>query len=375
MLAAAALMTGVTGCSNDDNVDGVPDNGDATLVVKLPSDAVLGSRAVQKPVSTGTTTKLDDVLVFFLNGNSVVKKEAFDNTDIAAGYKRFEQVSAAINRVIVVANIPTSTDANTLKAYTNSAEILSHPYTTADQNPANVVDGEEIDHKVLVGDANNLTSVTDPNPDGHTIYKEVSVTLDALTARFEIGTVTAGEGIESIALVGVWINKFYANGKKDAGEIVNMASTEGEWETNPATTIGTGSLPGTITIPTWVAPEYFDDGNDKVNENGDKAYAYHVFAGNNVPQLILLVKGEFADGAHDNDNDKYFLGYVTFTKFNDGSGDISSIDANTIYKVGVAGGIEITSDLITDKPNLGQIDLGIEVIVAPWTAKTVTPGV
>lgn len=25
--------------------------------------------------------------------------------------------------------------------------------------------------------------------------------------------------------------------------------------------------------------------------------------------------------------------------------------------------------------NLGQIDLGIEVIVAPWTEKTVTPGV
>lgn len=67
MLAAAALMTGVTGCSNDDNVGEGPGNGANTLMVKLPSNAVgPGSRAVEGQVSTNSETKLDDVTVFLL---------------------------------------------------------------------------------------------------------------------------------------------------------------------------------------------------------------------------------------------------------------------------------------------------------------------
>ena len=111
MLAAAALMTGVTGCSNDDNVGEGPGNGDATLVIKLPSNVVPGSRAVEDPVAGGSDVKtaLNGVTVFLLNGNSVVSRDEFDNDEITAGYKRLEQVSATINRVILIANA-SSTD-------------------------------------------------------------------------------------------------------------------------------------------------------------------------------------------------------------------------------------------------------------------------
>ena len=375
MLAAAALMTGVTGCSNDDNVGEGPGNGANTLMVKLPSNAVgPGSRAVEGKVSTNSETKLDDVTVFLLNGNSVVSNVEFTDIEITNGFKRIEQVSAAINRVIVVANIP-SGDVTTLKGYTNATSILNHPYTTASQNVA----GEEIDGKVLVGDATTATG-TDPDPSSHTghTYMEADVTLDALTARFEIGAVKKGAGIESIELIGVWINRFYEDGSKVVDNIVNENSVSTYWNTNPSTTTGTSALPPVVAIENiWIAPEYFDDADTAVElAANSKVYGYQVFAGNNIPQLILLVKGEFTADAHNDDNDKYFLGYVTFSKFNDGTRDIESIVANTIYKVGVGlTGIEITSDMITDKPNLGQIDLGINVDITPWTEKNVTPGV
>ena len=101
-----------------------------------------------------------------------------------------------------------------------------------------------------------------------------------------------------------------------------------------------------------------------------------MFAGEHIPQLILLVRGKYATGYFNDASDEYFFGYVTFTKFIEGSTEIGKVEANTIYKIGVGTtGIVITPDIITPKPNLEDIDLGINVLVTPWTEKTVTPGV
>lgn len=383
MLAAAALMTGLTGCSNDDNVGEGPDNGANTLLVKLPSDNVgTGSRAVEGPVTGQPNTlftSLDNVAVFLLNGNAIVDRKEFTPQEVIDGEKRIEQVSAAITRVIVVANVPTGVLA-TLQGYSSAAQLLNHAYTTASQNPASVTAGEELDGKVLVGDVPTDKTATDPdtNHDLTHSYMEAKVTLNSLTARFEVGAVDAGEGIANIELIGVWINRFYKDGSKVDADIVNEGSTSTYWDTTPDTSTGQNTPLGAVSIDnSWIAPEYFDDA-DNVNVTlnaSSKVYAYHLFAGNNIPQLILLVKGQFETDYYEGDKE-YFLGYVTFNKFLEGNAAISSVDANTIYKIGVgASGIKIDSEMITPKPNLGQIDLGIEVIVAPWTEKTVTPGV
>ena len=383
MLAAAALMTGVTGCSNDDNVGEGPDNGDATLVIKLPSNVVgTGSRAVEAPVAGGSNVKtaLNGVTVFLLNGNSVVSRDEFDNDEITAGYKRLEQVSATINRVILIANA-SSTDKIAFEGYGNASVILSHAYSTASQNVAN--DG--IKNKVLVGDATTTggtdPGTSDPNHEsGHT-YMEADVTLDAITARFEIGAVKAGTGVAEVELLGVWINKFYEDGS--LASIINKTSSNTCWDTTPSTFVGGGSdtevnwgSPITMGTP-WAESEYHDDADAEVElDANSKVYAYQVFAGENIPQLILLVRGKYATGYFNDATDQYFFGYVTFTKFIDGSTEIGKVEANTIYKIGVGTtGIVITPDIITPKPNLEDIDLGIKVEVAPWTEKTVTPGV
>ena len=66
--------------------------------------------------------------------------------------------------------------------------------------------------------------------------------------------------------------------------------------------------------------------------------------------------------------------YVTIKGFKDGNKAIASIDAHKIYKMGLSdGGIEITPDDITDKPEKEKIDLIVAITVADWTEVTVTP--
>ena len=181
-------------------------------------------------------------------------------------------------------------------------------------------------------------------------------------------------------MLGVWINKFYEDGS--LANVTNEGSDASYWNTTPSTFAGGGSFTdvdwgNSVTVPAWVDPVYYDDASDDVEIDVDsKVYAYQVFAGENIPQLILLVRGKYATGYFNDASDEYFFGYVTFTKFIEGSTEIGKVEANTIYKIGVGTtGIVITPDIITPKPNLEDIDLGINVLVTPWTEKTVTPGV
>ena len=128
-------------------------------------------------------------------------------------------------------------------------------------------------------------------------------------------------------------------------------------------------------VNAYTHPDYYNVNNASVSLSPTSSvYAYHVFAGSNIPHVIMLVKGEYT--VADASGNKYFLGYVTFNKFNDGSSDISTITANTIYKMGVgATGITINAEDITEDPEMAIFDLGISVTTTAWTVMNVTPGV
>jgi hypothetical protein len=101
--------------------------------------------------------------------------------------------------------------------------------------------------------------------------------------------------------------------------------------------------------------------------------------------VILLVKGVYASGHYNPgadgveggaDDEKYFLGYLTYVTYKEGSTPITSFEANKIYKIGVGvTGIPIDAEKITPEPELNLFDLGINVTVTAWTDVTVTPGV
>ena len=135
--------------------------------------------------------------------------------------------------------------------------------------------------------------------------------------------------------------------------------------------------PATFT-PAWATDSY----NAAVTSaTGTKAYAYQVFSGNVVPHIIYKVSGtvsagyKLADGTGDADNPTPFTGkYITVKGFRESGTLLSATEPHKIYKLGLEdGGIEITPDKITDKPEKAKIDLIVAVSVADWTVANVTP--
>jgi len=367
----SALILGLTGCGIES--EGSKSKDGSVVLVKLPGN--MTTRAIEDQVANNTTAAVFDNAEVFLTTSTgaVVEQHSFSNTEITAGYKRIEQVAASVTNVVVVANIP-SGDITAVRALTNINAIKAYPYTIASQNITPSGPGAvPIDNKTLIGFGIYNPTAVDQNPDGHD-YKEYDVTLDAITARFEIGAVVAGTGVAQVELVGVWINSFYADGSK-AG-VTRHPSSASYWGLTATAGVQSTAY-GTVALSTPYVPiDYYNAANSGVNlASNSKVYAYHVFAGTNVPHLILLVKGEYSAGHYDG-SDKYFLKWYTFTKFFDGGSPITSVDANTIYKVGVGStGIVINDKDGADLPELEKFDLGIQVAVTAWTAKSVVPGV
>ena len=364
LFATLALAVMFTSCSKEDNGGNETQNN--VLLVKLPANVSL--RAVESQASTATTITLSDVTVFLLNGNTVAAAPVtFLPAEITAGYKRLEEVPSGVNNVIVVANIPAGA---TVASLTTGTAIKEFAYTIASQNAGNITTVTRMGEGIPATASDPLAT-----PDGHD-YKAVSVELTPLVARFEIGTVTKGTGIENVELVGVWINSYYTNGSKSAVKF--HASSDPVWVVSPstATSPSTSAFPAItgITVPSYTEGTYYNQGSSSVSlTSGSSVYAYQVFAGNNIPHLILLVKGEYAAG-HYTAGAKYFLRYLTFRNFLDGSTPITSVVANTIYKVGVGTtGIVVNADDLTPDPEMNLFDLGVTVTVTPWTEKTVTP--
>jgi len=362
LFATLALAVLFTACSKEDN--GGSETQDNVLMVKLPDNVSL--RAVENQGSAASVITLNDVTVFLLNGNNVVGTPiTFLPAEITAKTKRIEQVSSSVNKVIVVANIPAG-DVSAVNALTTETAISNYAFAIASQNSG-------IAAVTRMGTGTPATA-SDPAPDGHN-YKAVSVELAPLTARFEIGTVKAGNNVANVTLEGVWMNAYYTDGSK--ATVKTHIDTDPVWLTTPLTTSSPfAAAVSTVTMTNpYTVPSYYNIGSPLVTQTaGSQVYAYQLFAGANIPHLILLVKGEYTTA--DASGNKFFLGYVTFTRFTESGTDISSVLPNTIYKVGVGDiGIEINADDITIWPEMQKFDLGVTVTTTPWTVKNVTPNI
>lgn len=345
MFCAAVAFVG---CSKSDDQGAA---GNQTLVVNLPTE--ISTRAVENPATAGSVTAtLGNVHVFLMNGSSVKQYATFTAPEITAKQKEFTAVSDAINNVIVVANVPAGVN---ISALGSAAAIQNYAYTVVSQQTA-------LASLTLMG--SGAATVTTPG------NKEANVALNSLVARFEIGTVVAGTGIAELNLKAVYINNYYTDNAKTAVKLHDSAdavwaSTTGAWTSgNP-----------TLTIPAYTEAKYTDAGNATVTTAGTKCYAYQVFAGSNIPHIVLLVSGKYDTGYFNPAvaNSEYFVQYVTFNVLSNGATPITAVAANKIYKVGVTGGITINPEDLTDIPELGQVDLKVKVTVTPWTEENLTP--
>ena len=383
------LLLGVVlaGCSNDSETPNRGDQ-DQVLVVKLPGSDL--TRAVETPQNTGAVTgTLDDVTVFLLADQLVTRIETFSPEERSLKAKRIEQVSGSITRVIVVANA----NGADMSGLSSANAIYNYAFTIAQQYPAGKTG---LEGKTLIGTGLPQLKTPDPYPGpgpgtgdpDHTtdhIYKEAEVKLEAITSRIEVGDVTPGVGVEDVQLLAVYVNNYYVTNAKGTPSFKGELWTG--WPEIPASPAKQAAdivfdIDAKIIPTDYTESRYVDKYNSAVKLAADsKAYAYHVFS-NNLPHVILLVRGKYTDQYTPENDAKeklpYFIGWVTFRKYysDDLGGYIPEMVQNNIYKMGVGlSGIKINAPDVRPRPEPEDYDLGIKVIIEPWTANVVTPEV
>lgn len=358
-VAALATMTLIS-CDKENATDTSGKSGKTNFEVTLPG--TIATYAVETSQVAGQITPFyNDVTVYLDDESGTAKAYAWTDEEIKNKSKRFEQILPP-NKVIVVVN----KGSVALPQSVSTANLLSELYkiVIADQNKAvaNVAaedakgnaagDYISAQQVTLVGETTSFTDET--ADDGHTL-KKAAVELKSLVSRFEAGTVKPGAGLKSLTVEAICVNYFY----NEYGKTTQQSFTETSW-------------PADFT-PAWAT----DNASAEVtSQDGTKVYAYQVFAGDMVPHIIYKVSGELEDDYQLSDGTKgvFTDKYVTIKGFKEGDAVITSIEAHKIYKMGLTdGGIEITPDEITDKPEKEKIDLIVAITVADWTETTVTP--
>ena len=367
LLTALVLLAA---CNKDAEPNGSAAGGKTNFAVSLPGAPE--TYAVEDPQSAGAIVPFyNDVTVYLVDAGNNFVGYAWTDAEIKAREKRFEQITEPMAVLVIVnsgsAVLPTGS--LSLAALNSSIDAI----TVADQNKAVKTLAAEDSKGNAAGTYGPIRQVTlygaetvfttETSTDGHTL-KKAAVELSSLVARLELGTVKAGAGLESLTVEAVYVNNFFL----DAGDASTSVQhfTEGTW-------------PSTFT-PAWATDDY----NAAVtSETGTKAYAYQIFAFGStlMPHVIYKVSGtvkagyKLADGTGDWDVATPFTDkYITVKGFRENGALVGWLENNKIYKMGLEdGGIEITPDKITDKPEKSKIDLIVGITIANWASSNVTP--
>lgn len=370
VLTASALLAS---CSKDAERNGVPVDGAKTnFEVSLPG--ALDTYAVEDPQAAGQITPYyDNVIVYLMDAGGNAVGYAWTDEEIKARTKRFEQV-AQPRRAFVYVNTGSVSmpigETRQADFYAKSDELA-----VADQNkPVKTLaaaDGKgnaagdylSVQQVTLFGHTSVFSDVA--SDDGHTL-KKANISLKSLTGRFEVGTVKAGTGLDALNVEAVYINYFQYNCDGVYGNGQGFSSQR----------FGESTWPEPYT-PAW-ATDVADAG--VTSASGTKVYAYQVFESDLVPHIVYKVSGtvsagyKLSDGTGDLNNPTPFTGkYITVKGFKTVT-PVDRVQPHRIYKMGLEnGGVEITPDKITDKPEKSKVDLLVAITVAEWTTENVTP--
>lgn len=366
LIAALATMS-LAACSKDAEPGGTPATGAKTnFSVALPG--AVETYAVEDPQAAGQITPLyNDITVYLMDAGANAIGYAWTDAEIKSREKRFEQITEPV-KVLVVVNsgsvtMPTGTVSftdlqNSIMAISAADQNLVTKTLAAEDAKGNAAgDYLSVQQVMLYGEQDTFT--TETADDGHTL-KKAAIELQSMVSRFEVGTVKPGTGLDALTVEAVYVNNFY----NEVGNTTTQAFSELDW-------------------PTTFSPAWATDGYDAaVTSNaGTKAYAYQILYGAKIPHIIYKVSGtvsagyKLSDGTGDLNNPTPFTGkYITVKGFRENGSLISAITNHKIYKMGLdGGGIVITPDKITDKPEKTKIDLIVAITVADWTVANVTP--
>ena len=364
VLTALALLAS---CNKDADPGAPAPAAKTNFAVSLPGS--LETYGVETPQVAGQITPYyNDVSTYFFDaGGNITKIYIWGNEEVLAREIRLEQIvePASVIVLINIGSVSVPTGVSTLAELLEEMKAIrifdqNHSvYTVASPDGKGNAVGDylSVQQVTLIGGQDVFT--TETSDDGHTLKKAV-VELSSLVARFEVGTVKPGTGLDALTVEAVYINNFHNN----YGGSATTSYTEASWPSTYA--------------PSWATDAY----NAAVTStDGTKVYAYQVFASNLIPHIVYKVSGtvsagyKLADGTGDADNPTPFTGkFITVKGFKENGVALRSIAPHKIYKMGLDGsGIEITPDKITDNPEKTKIDLIVAITVADWSISNVVP--
>lgn len=391
LVACIALTTMLVGCSKEEGVN--TETGAKTISIKISRGDVTKAPDVQ--VNDGSEVALNDASIYFTQGTVVVARydidvdgeptETDENPD--TGDISLEQLEGQIN-----GNVDGYTFTNLPSTVNNVYFVGNSPigFNIADINELTATDAIElasqtnITNAALYGATNGLGTGT--VVDGTTTYA-VEILVKPVVARLEIGNIAANwttapyvSTITAFDLLGIYIDNHYTEMGID-GSLAEDAELIG------APVIEDGLTEDEITALNaahYVAANYVDMSDESfVKLNGGfkgfpgyiasdeehAVWAYNFLAAKNAPAPRIVIKVEnvvITNALGEADEDAYAgVKYLTVGSIKDLETKeiITAIEAGKIYRIS---NLSFAQGHLTANPNIGQIDIEVEVEIMNW---------
>lgn len=366
MLMAAAILLGFTSCNNDEVVD----NSTTTLTVKISAEST--TKAIQAP-GTATAATLNDGLIFLIapDGSVYGSPIALDPSQVQGPSGQVISNVSSSARVFIVGN-PTATGMTALQSATSMTEIYAINESVLDYQST-------LYNNVALSNTSGVpASITVSG-----ITAAVNVGIAPVIARLELAQITGGVYVEmsggtatgnqtrisGFNVAGIFVDSYYPTFTY-RGTGTGTLVEQNQSVVVPGTTIGdwTGWTAGVQPYPT----------QPSVNAGGSNVWAYNV-ASDNVARLIISVTNVTYETSDDNgttwttgtSNNYGGTQFITVGGYTVGGNPVVNFVRGTIYQIS---DLEFTTDNLHSTPNPTDLDLTVNVTIAPWVLSPTTPG-
>lgn len=360
-LAAAALLLGFTGCSNDEETGGkTTDDTVKNVTVRISAPSTYAEEAT----AVGKTPVISDANVYFVGGGVVKATGIMIAADIAGNGKVFSDVPGSATKVVIISN-----------AGALSSPDLSAITVNSSENALNAIMFEQ-DKQTDPANAVNVYGSADIT--GTPGSETAAVTLKPAISRIEIGKVEANTqasiSLSSFKLAGIYINNTYTKCGTDystlpsvAADILNYGGTDAIW-TN-------GSYPARFKDE-WASPVSGTSFTPATSTNKWSYYVMPVIAGkgttintvqqSSIPHIVLKIVDAQSTGFGFSSTS-----YVTVKEIKVSNTALTQLERGKVYTIT---SIKIGGENLAATPETpAEQNISVTATVTDWEDQPVDP--
>lgn len=342
MLAAAALMMGVTSCNKEGGSN--PGSDLKQVSIKIAGVIQSGTRAVEAPGETAAgTIQLTGGHIFVIDPlGAVTHNEALNVAQATNTGQTLGAQVPADSRVYIIGNIPAA-DQAAIAGLTNWSGIqaaTSAMTTQGDYTEAALANSNGAPAAITVTGTTTATA---------------TVSIKPLISRLELVQVKGGANIKAFTVTGVYVDSYYPSftyGGSYSGTIFSQGQG--------------GTFSGIGDAGTWAATGTPLVASPDLGLGDNELWAHNVASGG-LPRFIIALTGiKYDDGGTEVDLGNTTSYYLTVTGYT----GVTAFERGKIYRIGGTNGITFDEDDLGLTPNPVDIDLTLTVSIEEWVLVT-----